>query len=194
MILYLYNLKKGNFNMSWKEIVKKIEKDFEEGESRSDLFKKYKESDIKEGKKIKEQQLATIISSLKDQDLIEEYKTTNNILIGIMSVVSVINFLSLMASTGSIIFTFVIMLIPAFLIYGFVKNSLVAYNAYIILLMLNLPQTLQLMQEDPAVGLIALVVSLLMFLFVSKLKSNLFPYMGFFGAKKNKNQEYLITL
>ena len=85
------------------------------------------------------------------------------------------------------------MIIPLLLIKGFRNNNYMAYNAYIVLFMLNLSNILKTIQTEPAVGLVALVISVSLLIFVWRLKSNLFPNMGFFGAKKNKNKEYLFN-
>jgi phosphoglycerol transferase MdoB-like AlkP superfamily enzyme len=179
--------------MSLKEIKKDIEKDFNEGEKKSVLFKKYKDKDVKENKKIKDVQLATIISTLKDPELMKKHKVANNILITIMTILLILTILGQVAAEAPILLIVLLMIIPLLLIKGFVNNNYMAYNAYIILSMLNFSNILKAIKAEPAVGMIALVISISLFVFVWKLKSKLFPNMGFFGAKKNKNKEYLIT-
>lgn len=179
--------------MSLKEIKNNIKNEFNEGESKSSLFKKYQNKEIQAGKTIKDSQLAEIISTLREEELVNKNKISNNILISIMFISMFLTISTQLISGVNIIFVLISLLIYAILIKGFIKVEYFAYNAYIILSMLGFSNLLKGMQEDFNTGIISLVIYILMFVFVWRLKSKLFPNMGFFGAKKNKNKEYLIS-
>ncbi|MCP3869574.1 MAG: hypothetical protein GY703_16045 [Gammaproteobacteria bacterium] len=82
--------------------------------------------------------------------------------------------------------------IPLLLLWGFYKQSLIAYNAYILLSITQFPRQLSGFFEAPVENTIALGISLVILGFVWFVRSKLFPDLGFISPRKH-NGEYVFT-
>lgn len=83
-------------------------------------------------------------------------------------------------------------LLPLFIAYGFYKNNVRAYNAFILLSLVQLPQALADIIKIPVVASIWLVIILTVLAFVLHVRSRLFPDFKFIGPRK-VNGKYVFT-
>jgi hypothetical protein len=176
-----------------KGLIKLMQSELDSGVSLQAIFEKNKSDDIKEKK------LAYLVSSLKDKTLIQKYKTANNVLIGIMVVITIISAfagygIGVEATPNSAIYWTAIAIIPMLFLYGFFKINFQAYLAYLFLTISQFPKYLINFGAEPVTDIIGLVVSISIIALVWFLKGKLFPYMGFLGAKKNADKQYLVAV
>jgi hypothetical protein len=83
-------------------------------------------------------------------------------------------------------------LFPLFIAYGFYKNDVLAYNIYILLSIVQLPQALGAIIKSPVGASIWLVIILAILAFVWHLRSRLFPDFKFIWPRK-VNGQYVFT-
>ena len=179
--------------MKTKDLIKLMQSEFDSGESLHTIYEKNKNDGIKEKK------LAYLVGSLKDASLIKQYKTPNNVLIGAMAIITIISafagyYIGLEVTPDTAIYWSAIAIIPMMFLYGFIKMNYQAYLAYLALTISQFPKLFTNFGADPVFDITGLVVSISVIGLVFYLKINLFPYMSFFGAKKNDNKEYLVAL
>ncbi len=170
-----------------------MQNEFDSGKSLQAIYEKYKSDNIKEKK------LAYMVSSLKDNSLIQKYKTANNILIGIMVVITIITVfasygIGLDVTPDSAIYWTIFSIIPLLFLYGFIKVNFQAYLIYIVLSFSQFSNSFKDFGADPMTDIIGLAVSLSIIAFVWFLKMKLFPYMGFLSPKKNSDKQYLVAV
>lgn len=179
--------------MQLRELIKQMQAEFDAGQSRYEIYQKYK------GSSLSQRRLVVLVSALKDKALIEKYKTANHVLIGLMAVISLITAmaglgLGIPAGSASPLYWGVSALVPLLFMYGFIRVNHEAYLIYAALAITQLPrgflgfgQTvgMSLLELGLGIGLIALALFL---------KAKLFPYMGLMGAKQDKDKNYLVAM
>ena len=170
-----------------------MQNEFDSGESLQTIYENNKSDDIKEKK------LAYLVGSLKDNSLIKKYKTANNVLVGIMVVLTIFTAfagygLGVEASSDSAIYWTALAIFPIIFLIGFIKNIYQIYLIYLVLTLSQFPKSLTNFGADPVYDIIGLVVSISVIALVWFLKVRLFPYMGFFGPKKNSDKQYLLAV
>ena len=85
-----------------------------------------------------------------------------------------------------------IALIPLLFAWGFYKNLVGAYNAYILLCLVQLPKQFGDFASNPVAASFGLAVAIAMLAFVWYVRAKLFPDFGFLAPKKTKGQ-YVFT-
>ena len=175
--------------MNKKELIKTMQSEFDNGEALSNIYEKYKSEDISEKK------FATLVASLKDQNLILKHKTANRVLISLMVLITIFTAIAgygigVDAASTNPIYWCAIAIIPMIFLYNFVKVNYQAYLAYVLLSITQFPKSLDNFGAELVTDIIGVALSIFLIAFVWYLKNKLFPYMGFFGVKKGANEQY----
>lgn len=155
-----------------------------QGVSPADVFERFR------GAKAKEATVANIIAAYPDPALLKQYKAKRELVIA-MAVVQALLALGLglvlepgMVPLVQIGLTLLSTFIPALLLWGFIRNMMGAYNAYILVAFSQLPRLLMDAGSSPLFTLAALVVNVGLIVYVRNVREHLFPYAGLLGAKK----------
>lgn len=138
--------------------------------------------------------VAYLIASHPDPLAYERHFKMVNNLITIMFVgaliAAVIGFFAGSKLGGGAAWIFAIMgcFFPLLFAYGFYKNLASAYNIYIVLSLVRLPQSLVGIVKEPTATLIGVTISMAVLIYVWKLRANLFPDFNFIGPRKVNGQ------
>lgn len=176
--------------MKKKELIRLLQNELDKGKSLSDIFKQNKTENTKEEK------LASIVCMLKDSSNLAKYKKLNVFLIIIMAVLTPFTALygysiGLENELENPIFFCAIAVFPLIFLYGFYKMIYQFYAIYLVLSITQFPQSLKGFGDYPIADTISVLLGILIIFYVWFTKSKLFPYMGFFGPKKDSDDNYL---
>lgn len=178
----------GEILVKPRKMKQEMQAKFSAGVTRAELLNEYK------GLTLPEKRVAACVASLKDETLCQLYSGRNNILISLMFVQALFAAFAgyttglsiggqapywLAGIAASISFLFII---------GFYRHSLTAYLAYIFLSISQLPNTFPSANDEPIELFIIWSITVGTILYVWHVKSKLYPYFGFFGAKKESGQ------
>ncbi len=146
--------------------------------------------------------LATIIAASPDSALVDSNKWK----VRLMRIVSFLQVLlglfvgwqigAPLGEGSAVLCSLMMALIPSLMFWGFLRNSINAYNAYILVQLLQIPpQTKMLIDggwETPA-GWIGVAITLSLITYAFVLRRLLFPSMGIFSARSSKDGEYVFA-
>lgn len=178
--------------MKKKEIKAMAYKLIESGMRKSEVFSQLS------GKGIKDSHLAHFIASYADPELCDKHEKLNNFAITLMfaqALFALIVGYGLGAQIGPSakwITAALIGAIPLLFAWGFYKHFANAYNAYIVLTIVNLPKQFGAFTKSPIASLIGLTIGISIFVLIWYLRSKLFPDFGFVSPKKIKG-EYVFS-
>ena len=85
-----------------------------------------------------------------------------------------------------------IALFSLLLSWGFYKNSLLAYNVYIVIALIQFPSLFEDFMASPVMNMIMLSINVFLFALVWFLRSKIYPDGGWFGPRKVKGN-YVFT-
>ncbi|MET3132535.1 hypothetical protein AAKU55_002809 [Oxalobacteraceae bacterium GrIS 1.11] len=174
------------------KIKMQVEQLIASGTSKSQVFAQLSGPDVKDRK------LAYFIASHVDPRLCERHATANWFVIGVVLIQALI-LLVLTAMMGAEIgptaqwlVPAIALLLPLMMVWGFYKHNVGAYNVYIALSFIGLPQSLKAVAATPLEGSIALVITIACFALVWYVRAKLFPDFAFMGPKK-VNGRYIFS-
>ena len=172
-----------------KELIKTMQTEFDNGDTLSNIYEKHKGEDISEKK------FAILVASLKDNNLILKHKIANKVLIFVMVLVTIFTAIAgygigVDVASPNPIYWCAVAIIPMIFLYNFVKVNYQAYLAYVLLSIIQFPKSLENFGAELVTDIIGVVLSLFLIALVWYLKNKIFPYMGFFGVKKDANKQY----
>ena len=150
------------------------------------------------GQGVKDSQLAYFIASYADPQRCKRYQSQVNILIGIMFVLALIGFFvgfgigAKISPNAQWITGALIALITLLFAWGFYANRVGAYNAYIMLSLIQLPKSLEGFTSDPIPTTIAFAINIALLAYVLYVQKKIFPDFAFITPKKVKG-EYVFT-
>jgi len=178
--------------MDKNEVKAQVRKMLDAGTAKSDVFARLA------GRGVKDSQLAYFIASYADPKRCYLHDRKVNILITIMFVQALIGFLSgvgigaRMGPDVKWIVGALVASIPLLLAWGFYKHRVGAYNAYMLLAILQLPQSFGGFESSPMATLIALAVNVAVLAFVWHVRERIFPDFTFIAPKKIRG-EYVFS-
>ena len=175
---------------------KRIAEYLAQGMSREEAFYRL------QGGVFSDRNLATIITATPNPQLIVAHKWK----VWLMRLVSVLQVLlglfvgwqigAPLGDGSAVLCSLLMALIPSLMFWGFLRNSINAYNAYILVQLLQIPpQTKLLMDggwETPA-GWIGIAITLSLITYAFVLRRLLFPGMAVFSARSSKDGEYVFA-
>lgn len=175
---------------------KRIAEYLAEGMSREEIFYRL------QGGVFNDRHLATILAAAPNPELAEKNKWK----VRLMWVVSFLQvLLGLMVGwqigaplgEGSALLTSLLMaLIPSLMLWGFLRNSINAYNAYILVQMLQIPpQTMMLMDGgwETLAGWGGMAITISLISYAIFIRQTLFPQMAVFSAQQDKEGNYVFA-
>ncbi len=178
--------------MNKKEIKEKVSDLIFSGMPKSEVFTKLS------GQGIKDSQLAFFVASHKDPRLCEEHERKVNIIIMLMFIQAAIAFLMgfgigvKVGPNAKWIFGVLFAFIPLVFAWGFYKYVAGAYNAYILLSIIQLPRQLEGFASSPIATAIGLTIGIGITAYVWYVRGKLFPDFAFIAPKRIKGQ-YVFT-
>jgi len=146
------------------------------------------------GQGIKDSKLAYIIASYPDPVRCEEHSGKVNVLITVMFIQAVIAFLlgfgigAKVGPNARWIMGFVIALIPLLFAWGFYANRVGAYNAYIVLSMVNLSKAFNDFSSTPIASSVGIAIGIGLIGYVWYIREKIFPGFAFMAPKKVKGE------
>lgn len=175
---------------------KRITEYLAQGMSREEVFYRL------QGGAFSDRNLATIIAATPNPLLIEGHKWK----IRFMRTVSILQVLlglfvgwqigAPLGDGSAILCSMLMALIPSLMFWGFLRNSINAYNAYILVQLLQIPPQSKLLidggWETPA-GWIGMLITLSLITYAFVLRRRLFPSMGVFSARSSKEGVYVFA-
>lgn len=171
--------------LSKKELEKKVRELLDANTAKSEVFSQLS------GHGVKDSHLAYLIASYADPVRCGEHDRKVNVLITIMLVQALIGFMLGMAQGAGIGPTAIVMvLIPLLWVWGFYNHRASAYNAYILLALLQFPKTLAGFASNPATTTASLVISIVMLVFVWYVRGKIFPDFAFITPRKVKGKYF----
>lgn len=174
--------------MNKKEIKAQVKELISSGVPKPEVFAKLS------GKGLKDNQLAHFIASYADPYLCDLHDRKINVLITLMFIQAVFALLAgfgigaQIGPNAQLIFAALCALVPLLFAFGFYKHMAGAYNAYILLAIVNLPRQLEGFSSSPVVTSVALAMSVGMLGYVWYVRQKIFPDFSFISPKKIKGQ------
>ena len=174
--------------MNKKEIKEKVSTLISSGVEKSSVFAQLS------GQGVKDSQLAHLIASYADPRLCEENDRKVNVIITLMFIQAAIVFLlgfgigAKIGPNARWIIGGLIALIPLLFAWGFYKHSAGAYNAYILLSIIQLPRQLDGFSSSPIATIIGLSIGISLVAFIWYVRGKIFPDFAFITPKKVKGQ------
>lgn len=178
------------------EIRQKIRQMLSDGASKQALYDRFR------GMAFNDRQLATILAATPQADLVEQSRWR----VWGMRLISFIQVLiglvvgwhagAQFGEAGMWVSAVGLALIPALMLWGFFRNSIHAYNTYILVQALQVaPQVTMLLEGwgETLAGWTALSLTLLLVAYAVTLRFRLFPVMGVFSARAGKDGQYAFT-
>jgi len=150
------------------------------------------------GQGVKDRQLAYFIASYADQDHCDDHGNKIDFLVTVMFIEAMIAFFvgygigSEIGPNAKWILGSLGALMPLLFGYGFYKNRVGAYNAYIFLSILQIPRSFEGFSSSPVATSIAIGVNVAVLAYVWYVRSKLFPDFAFMSPKKIKG-EYVFS-
>jgi len=171
--------------MKKKELIKIMQTEFDDGETLSNIYEKYKGSGFSEKK------FARLVGCLKDKKLIIKHTIANRFLIAFIILITFIETITHFIIGINPVVLFVSIVITVIFIYYFIKVTYLAYLTYFFLSLLGLQSSLRDFGTNLVFDIIGIGFSIFLMALLWYLKSKLFPYIGAFGVKKDSNGQYL---
>jgi len=174
--------------MNKKEIQAKVHELISTGMAKEDVFTQLT------GNGVKDSALAYIIASHVDPIRRGQHEKKVTILFGIMFVQALIAFLvgfsigSGIGPTAKWVVAAVAALIPLAFAWGFHRHYVGAYNAYILLTLVQLPKSFEGFAMNPVATSVMLAVNLGVLAYVWYVREQLFPGFAFITPKKIKGR------
>lgn len=174
--------------MNKKEIKNKVNELLASGVAKTEVFAQLS------GQGVKDNQLAYYIAAYASPSLTEEYASKVSTLVTLMFIQSLIAFFmgfvigAKIGPTAQWVFAVLIASIPLLFAWGFYKNYVGAYNAYILLSVVQLPKQFTGISESPIATSIGIAVGLGILIFVWYLQRKIFPDFLFVAPKKIKGK------
>ena len=165
----------------------------DQGESKSKTFASFT------GKDLKDRAIAHLIASHANPALLSKHAKLIDAMIVIswlqltVGVLLSLALFSNMGMTAGIIFTLFVAGFCYLFVWGFSHSKAWAYNATILLTLINLPKSLNGFSEDPISTLIGLLVGVSLFSFTWFVRNKIFPDFLVFGPRKIKGQFVLTS-
>ncbi|MPN20767.1 hypothetical protein SDC9_168146 [bioreactor metagenome] len=175
---------------------KRIGEYLRQGMSREEAFHRL------QGGAFSDRNLATILAATPDSKLVDANKWK----VGLMLVVSFLQVLlgffvgwqigAQLGEGSAVLCSLLMALIPSLMFWGFLRNSINAYNAYILVQMLQIPPQGKMLLdggwETPA-GWMGLAITFTLICYAFVLRRSLFPSMGIFSARSSKEGDYVFA-
>jgi hypothetical protein len=180
-------------NLSKVEVKQKVAEMLDAGTSKTEVFKTLS------GGAVKDRVLAYYIAAHAFPLLCAKHDGKVNGLITMMFIQALIAALAGYALGAKIgpnaawIFPALCAVIPLLIAYGFYKNSVGAYNAYIILTLASSHNLFKGFTEAPITSSISIAIAVGMFMFVWYVRSLLFPDFAVIGPRKAKGNYVFST-
>jgi hypothetical protein len=174
--------------MNKKEIQAKVTKLLLSGAAKSEVFAQLS------GQGVKDSQLAYLIASYADPNRCDEHDRKVNILITIMFIQAAIAFLigfgigAKMGPNAKWIIGTLVALIPMLFAWGFYKHRVGAYNAYILLTIVQLPKSFEGFSLTPIASSVGIAISIGLLAYVWYVRDKLFPGFAMMTPKKIKGK------
>lgn len=174
--------------MNKKEIQTKVTELLLSGTEKSQVFTQLS------GQGVKDSQLAYFIASYADPNRCYEHDRKVNILITLMFIQAVIAFLmgfSIGAKIGpnaKWIVGALIALVPMLFAWGFYKQRVGAYNAYILLTIVQLPRSFEGFTTTPIASSVGIAIGIALLTYVWYVREKIFPGFVLMTPKKIKGQ------
>ena len=146
------------------------------------------------GQGVSDRQLAYFIAAHADPRLCAEHESSVNNLIALILIQAVIAFLFGLGIGAKIgpnakwIIAGLSAFIPLLFAWGFYYHRVGAYNAYILLSIIQLPKQIDGFTTNPIASSIGLIIGISMLVFVWYVRTKLFPDFTFITPKKIKGQ------
>jgi hypothetical protein len=178
--------------MNKKEIQAKVAELLASGTSKSAVFNQLS------GQGIKDRQLAHFIASYADPIRCHAHDGKINIIITLMFIQAIIAaFMGIVIGAkigpnAKWIVPALIALIPLLFAWGFYTHRAWAFNAYILLSIIQLPKSLEGFMASPIASSIGLAISVGMLAYVWYVREKVFPDFAFISPKKLKG-EYVFS-
>lgn len=179
--------------MGKKSLKQQIHECLSQGMSKAEAFAKF------QGAGAKDSRLAQIIAAYPDPLLCQAHRVKRRLVIALASLQLILALgsgLVLGARHGAVLQLCIaggIALIPALLLWAFMRNLVGAYNAYIYLSLMQLPSLLGGWGAHPGQTVAAVVLNLGFVLFVRNVRESLFPYATLFGTRKRDGRYAFLT-
>lgn len=174
--------------MNKKEIQTKVTELLLSGAAKSEVFSQLS------GQGVKDSQLAYFIASYADPKRCDEHDRKVNILITLMFIQAVIAFLlgfgigAKIGPNAKWIVGPLIALIPLLFAWGFYKHKVGAYNAYILLTIVQLPKSFEGFTSTPIASSVGIAISIGLLAYVWYVREKLFPGFALMTPKKVKGR------
>lgn len=172
--------------MNKKEIQAKVREMLSACSPKSEVFSQLS------GQGVKDSQLAYFIAAYADPDRCSEHGRKVNMLVTIMFVQALLAFLfglGIGAETGPLakwIIGALVAAIPLLFAWGFHTHRVGAYNAYILLTIIQLPKSLEGLASSPIATSIIFLINIAIVAFVWYVREKIFPDFAFITPKKIK--------
>ena len=174
--------------MTKTEIKSKVGELLSSGAAKSEVFAQLS------GQGAKDSQLAYFIASYPDPVRCDEHSGKVNVLITLMLIQALIAFLlgfgvgAKIGPNAKWIVGGLIALIPLLFAWGFYANRVGAYNAYILLSIVQLPKSFEGFSSNPVASSIAVAIGIGLIAYVWYVREKIFPGFAFTTPKKVKGE------
>jgi hypothetical protein len=178
--------------MKKKEIKIKVRELLSSGASKTDVFTRLS------GQGMKDRHLAYVIAAHVEPDVTDKFEKLNNAAIMLMFVQAFFAFFlghrvgAAIGPNAMLIFALAFGAIPLLFAWGFYKHAVGAYNAYILLTVIQWPKALEGFSQTPVVTSIGFLISGAMLALIWYLRFRLFPDFLFMSPRKVKGK-YVFT-
>ncbi|WP_349573204.1 hypothetical protein [Azotobacter salinestris] len=174
--------------MNKKEIQANVHRLLASGTAKSEVFTQLS------GQGVKDSKLAYFIASYADPNRCDKHDRKVNILITFMFIQAAIGLLvgfgvgAQIGPNAKWIFGALGALIPLLFVWGFYKHLAGAYNAYILLSILQLPKPFDGFASSPLATSIAFAVNIMLLAYAWYIREKLFPDFAFIAPRKIKGK------
>lgn len=175
---------------------KRIAEYLAQGLSREEVFNRL------QGGAFSDRNLATIIAATPNPQLIVAHKWK----VWFMRLVSVLQVIlgfivgwqigAPLGDGSAVLCSLLMALIPSLMFWGFLRNSINAYNAYILVQMLQIPPQSKMLIDggwETLTGWIGVAITISLITYAFVLRRRLFPGMAVFSARSSKDGEYVFA-
>lgn len=174
--------------MNKREIKAKIKELLSSGTTKSAVFAQLS------GQGVKDSQLAYFIASYPDPVRCDEQRWKSNILITLMFIQAVIVFLlgfgigARIGPNARWLVGVFLALIPLLFAWGFYANRVGAYNAYILLSVVQLPKSFEGFSSNPGASSMGIAIGVGLIAYVWYVREKIFPGFAWMTPKKVKGE------
>lgn len=174
--------------MNKKEIQAKVHELLAAGTTKTEVFSQLTDQGVRD------RQLAYFIASYADPNRCDDHERKVNLLITVMFIQALIAFFlgfgigAEFGPTAKWVVGALIALIPLLFAWGFYTHRVGAYNAYILLTIIQLPKSFDGITSSPVATSIAIAVNVAVLAYVWYVREKLFPDFAFITPKKIKGK------